>query len=291
METKTQQTQTLTLNDQQIAQLEMDYHQCRQPNKAYMQAWYKFKDGSIIVYTSKKTVFQGSTALLIAGGLNLQTDFVAHAGSDEVGSGDYFGPLVVCATYVDKQHFSMLQTMRIKDTKQTDDQAIVKQAQVLKQTIPYSVLVLENQKYNQVHQTRNLNAIKAQMHQRCYFHLYQKIGHVPPLSVVDQFAPKPQYYRYLEDDYGITQLTFETKAENKYFAVACAAIIARDAFLTALNQLDAHYQTRFPKGSGAQVDAFGLEFIKKHGPDELMRVSKLHFKNTEKILELFRSQG
>ena len=63
---------------------------------------------------------------------------------------------------------------------------------------------------------------------------------------MDQFAKPDFYYRYLDDDYGITHLHFETKAENKYLAVACASVIARYYFLEAIKQLSKKYHFVFP---------------------------------------------
>ena len=38
-------------------------------------------------------------------------------GSDEAGSGDYFGPLTVCAAFVTKEHVPILKTLGVDDSK------------------------------------------------------------------------------------------------------------------------------------------------------------------------------
>ena len=86
---------------------------------------------------------------------------------------------------------------------------------------------------------------------------------------------------FLED---IKNLNFETKAENKFIAVACAAIIARYAFLDYFDQLSEKYDFMFPKGAGKSVDIKGKEFVKIHGGSALRDVAKLHFINTQRIL-------
>lgn len=275
---------TLSLNEQEIKTLQhqMQAYPMRVIDHAHFQA--KLDKGTITAYKSGKVVFSGADALLYA--KQFEKPSLSQAGSDEVGTGDYFGPVVVCACYVDESQFDELSQLSIMDSKQISDAQIMQLAPQLMKLLTYSVLVLDNATYNEVHQHRNLNAIKAQLHQKAYDHLQKKLsGKLPDLVVVDQFTPEANYYRYLEEDYGIRHITFVTKAENKYISVACAAIIARYTFLTALKQLSNHYGIQFPKGAGVIVDRFGLEFVSKHSWSELNKVAKLHFKNTERIKE------
>lgn len=41
----------------------------------------------------------------------------ASVGSDEVGTGDYFGPLVVTASYVSKENIAYMQNLGVRDSK------------------------------------------------------------------------------------------------------------------------------------------------------------------------------
>lgn len=274
---------SLTLTNNQIQKLVSKFSSHQISTKPHMDYFIKLNHGSICVYTSKKVVFQGEDAISISKEFS---QIIEHSGSDEVGTGDYFGPLVVCACYVNQAILDQISDLDIKDSKQLTDQKILGMGKILQEKVPHSVLVLPNDKYNQIHKTLNLNAIKAQMHQKCYSHLKEKMGFLPDLCVVDQFTPEKKYYGYLNDTYHIDFLTFETKAENKYKAVAIAAIIARYCFLIALQQLSQQYHMTFPKGAGEHVDEFAIEFIKKHGLNALNHVSKYHFKNTERILSL-----
>ena len=43
--------------------------------------------------------------------------YCSSVGSDEVGTGDYFGPIVVTATYVKKEDIPFLESLGIKDSK------------------------------------------------------------------------------------------------------------------------------------------------------------------------------
>ena len=75
------------------------------------------------------------------------------------------------------------------------------------------------------------------------------------------------------------------KAEDKNLSVACASVISRYVFLTEMDKLNKKYNITFPKGAGIKVDEVGKELVKKYGKDILNEISKVSFKNTEKILK------
>lgn len=285
-------TITLTLAQKQIDQLFETYQDKAVKTPAYAQYQLKLDGCTITAYTSKKVVFQGKEAEEMAALFTAtptkktvkKNNVFPQAGSDEVGTGDYFGPVCVCAAYVDEAHASLMNELGIQDSKQLTDEQIIQIAPKLMAELPYSLLILDNYKYNQVHQTNNLNCIKARLHNQAYLHLRKKIGTLPTCSVIDQFTPEASYYRYLKDEREIVRgLTFETKAENKYPAVACGSIIARFAFLKAMDTLSEHYQFQLPKGAGPATEPLIQQFYDLHGEQGLMNAAKVHFKNTEKI--------
>jgi ribonuclease HIII len=252
----------------------------------YADCFIATEDCSITVYLSRKVVLQGAMAQHHADIIASFSGFVAHGGSDEVGTGDYFGPVCVCAVYIDQQHLDFVNSLNPSDTKGLDDKQIVIIAKELMKTVPYSLLILPNEKYNVLHKKYNLNAIKSILHNQCYLHLQKKVKK-PFTGIIDQFTPQESYYRYIKDEKEIFKdLRFETKAENKYLAVACGAIIARHAFLEALSQLEKYVGMPLPKGAGSKVDQAAADILKKHGMDMLNKVAKLHFKNTQKAKEI-----
>lgn len=303
-------TYTLTASEALIRQIEHVYEdEIVDKVIPYGRLFIKTEGASITIYTSKKIVIQGPGSAdvlrIIEGISNVTLDvktaetktettkvktassysnFFAHAGSDEVGTGDYFGPMVVCAAYIDNE--SSVDDLPIKDSKQITDEIIMTLAPTLMNRFVYSVLILDNVKYNQMHQTYNMNQLKAILHNQAYLHLYKKLG-FKPKSIIDQFTPETSYYRYLSDQKEIARpLTFETKAESKYLGVAIAAIIARYHFLLSLKQLEEAFQIKLVKGASAAVDLAAMEIIKKHGIQTLAKVAKMHFKNTEKAKEM-----
>ena len=68
-------------------------------------------------------------------------------GCDEVGTGDYFGPIVVTATYVRKEDIPFLEELGVGDSKKIDDEKIKKIAPQIAKLIKYKSLILTNFQY------------------------------------------------------------------------------------------------------------------------------------------------
>lgn len=238
---------------------------------------------NIVVYNSQKVVFQGATAKIIADAFK-QEIILPQAGSDETGNGSFFGPICVCACFIDESTYDKIKHLSLDDSKVINDDYILEIGEFLRDNITHSLLILDNHKYNQVQLTTNQNKMKAVLHNQCFINLSKKVKKLPELTVIDQFTPKTTYYKYLVDQKEIfTDLIFETKAESKYLAVACASIIARYAFVTALRQMSKHYDFKFLSGAGSLVDKSAQNFVNKYGKSELSQVAKVHFANTKRI--------
>lgn len=282
-------TYTKTMSKQQMLTLKdkLNAKVCKTPPYALYQI--KTSDCTITAYESGKIVFQGEGADFFADATPTKQPIKKYpeCGSDEVGTGDYFGPVVVCATCVKEKDLAFLDSLNIQDSKQLKDSDIVIIAPKLMEILTYSLLILGNERYNFIHQTNNMNAIKAKLHNQAFIHLTNKLDTPCTNIIIDQFTPEKSYYQYLKHEANVIRnIHFETKAENKYLSVACGSIIARYTFLQAMEQLSKQYDFIFPKGAGAKVDKAGAEFVKKYGLETLNKVSKYHFKNTEKIKEL-----
>ena len=250
----------------------------------------------ITVYNTNKVVFQGLNTDVFAKKYNCYIDTNntnnknnndinsdSHAGSDESGTGDYFGPVVVVACIVNKTDINFVKELNVDDSKKLQDHNILDIAPKLMNKLTYSVLVLENSHYNKIYNSNNLNAIKAKLHNKAYLNLKDK-AKLPSNCIIDQFAPEKTYYKYLINEPEIFKnLIFETKAESKYYAVACASIIARYTLLNHFQLMKKHYNFDFALGGGAQADECAKRFVKQFGYQQLSNVCKLHFKNTKKL--------
>ena len=243
----------------------------------------------ITCYESGKTVFQGKDAQVYASAFTKTAaepdpgQIFPQAGSDEVGTGDYFGPVCVCACIVNRNDLPLLEELGIRDSKQLSDNLIRRAAPALMEKLAYSLLIVDPEKYNAVHGSSNMNAIKAKLHNKAYINLAKKTA-LPSFKVIDQFTPEASYYRYLSQEPEVMgKIRFETKAEDKYPAVGAASVIARYAFLKKMDAMAEQWGMEFAKGSGAPADRCAEEFVRRHGMAALPKAAKMHFKNTEKI--------
>lgn len=302
-------TVTLLLNDDQITKMISFYSDNVVENtNEYVLKQFKLEKVSITIYTSKKAVFQGENAsyeasiwdntLLDTKPLDLDIKeekkntnewkyFKDHIGSDEVGTGDYFGPLCVCAAYVKNEDLAFLDELKVNDSKKLSDEHIIKIAPRILKRIPYSQISVEPKKYNAlIKQGYNQAKIKAILHNQVLHNIREKVKKRAVLTVVDQFLNETRYYEYVKfSPYVEGQLHFETKAESKYPAVAVASIIARYSFLMKMKTLGEEIGKTIPKGAGKEVDAFAKEIVDEYGIEKLNEIAKVHFANTKKIEE------
>ena len=78
---------------------------------------------------------------------------------------------------------------------------------------------------------------------------------------------------------------FKEKGETYFPSVALASCIARYLFLKEIATLNEKYKVKIPLGASAEVDKFDIEFIKKYGENEFLKICKSNFKNYQKIKE------
>ena len=261
------------------------------------------EDTVITMYESGKVMFQGVSADVDAAmwGVALENTkekkeeakksnqkYYAcdSVGSDEVGTGDYYGPIVVTACFVKKEDLPYLEELGIGDSKKIDDKIILDIGPKIAKKIKYKSVILNNKKYNEKYtKDTNMNKIKAILHNRV---LYQLINEEKPkydYIIVDEFARENRYYEYLRDQKVIQKgITFLTKAEDINPAVACASIISRYLFLKEFDKLCDEIHIPLPKGAGKDVDTIGEEVVEKYGEDKLKEIAKVNFKNTDRIL-------
>ncbi len=285
-------------------------------DKTPQYAKWQAKDGDTVItlYESGKVVFQGkdadlssdfwiSTERINSGKVNVKnsntdkkkdnTSFVnpkiyysSAIGSDEVGTGDYFGPIVVTAAFVPKDKISFLEELKVKDSKKLTDSDILKIVPKFIKEIKYESIILSNKEYNKYYSTSiNMNKIKAILHNKVLYKLSQNVKDYDYI-IIDEFAPKNVYFNYLKDASNVVRnITFFTKGEDKHLSVACASLISRYIFIQEFNKLSNSIGFELPKGAGNLVDDVANKIKDKYGFEKLEEIAKLNFKNTEKIKE------
>ena len=209
-------------------------------------------------------------------------------GSDEVGTGDYFGPIIVTATLVNKETRKFLEELKIMDSKKMTDDKILRCAPLVMKKIPYVTFTLSNVKYNELsNKGFNMNKIKAILHNKVLYELSNKEKDHYHKIIIDQFTSPRSYFTYLKQENitdKVTKITFLTKGESKHLSVAAASVISRYLFLKEMDKLSEKYNVNILKGANDKVDEVAKQIVKKYGKDELYKIAKINFKNTEKVL-------
>lgn len=206
-------------------------------------------------------------------------------GSDEVGTGDYFGPIVVTSAYVTKEDIKWLEQLGVKDSKKLTDDKILEIVPAIIKKIPYNSIILTNKEYNdRYNSNNNMNKLKAILHNKVLINLTNKYSNTDYV-VVDQFAKPFVYWSYLKESSNVyRKITFMTKAEDKCLSVACASLISRYIFIKEFDKIGEELDMFLPKGAGTLVDEAGISIVNKYGAEKLHDVAKLNFKNTDRIL-------
>ena len=204
-------------------------------------------------------------------------------GSDEVGTGDYFGPIVVTSAFVDISKKTWLNELGVKDSKKITDDKIKEIAPKLIKEIPHCTYILTASEYNK-NMIFNMNKVKAILHNKVLCNLVNHNNFKYDKIVMDQFVYEKKYFEHIKNmKEQVTNICFTTQAENKCLSVAVASIISRYTFLLEMEKLGEKYNCTMLKGAGFNVDDLGCELAKKYGLEVLEEIAKINFKNTEKI--------
>ena len=200
---------TLTVDSTLVEQIKNHYSSFEvEPKGEYVSFMAKVSGAIITIYSSKKerikVVLSGDNAYLEAkkwdesieepkesktpkekaGWICLEDQI----GSDEVGVGDFLGPMIVVAAYVNKKDIKVLKEYGIQDSKKMTDKHILEVGDFLAKTFKFSKLALSNQKYNEMlDKGENLNSMKAKMHNRALLNMKKKYSKTENIFV-DQFV-------------------------------------------------------------------------------------------------------
>ncbi|MCS6771451.1 MAG: ribonuclease HIII [Kiritimatiellae bacterium] len=260
------------------------------------------RDCNISLYTSGKCVVQGKGAedwvlftlepeVLKEARLGYEhvyapEMFEQHLGVDESGKGDFFGPLVIAAAYVDGKLAKAFQKLNVRDSKQIKSDRVAEDlAKSIRDLLDgrYAVVTIGPRAYNRLYQKmRSVNRILAWGHARSIENALEKVPTVRR-AVSDQFGPKEQIERALLQKGREIRLEQRHRAESDP-AVAAASILARAEFIRTLRKLSETYGVAMPKGASAKVREAAETLVRKHGPQILLDVAKCHFKTADEVL-------
>ncbi|HOF65624.1 MAG: ribonuclease HIII [Bacillota bacterium] len=212
----------------------------------------------------------------------LSTD--PQIGSDEVGFGDFFGPLVVVAAYFDNETADIVSKLGLKDSKKLDDNYILSVGPLLLKKVKHKANIVHNDKFNAlVKDGYNMNKMKAMLHMNVLSMLKDEIKKNVP-AFIDEFASEELFYSYLGPNQKVIKpITFKQKGESYYPSIALASVIARYLFLVEMSKISARFKVEIPLGAGKKVDEFAALFLEKNGKAALDKITKHNFKNYERL--------
>jgi len=293
--TKKKTSYTLKLTEEQMQKLGDSLHGRGWPTRTVPYARHAFDgDGvKVVAYESGKLVVQGGKTedfvstilepeitgefLLGYEEVNNPEWFEPHAGLDESGKGDLFGPVVSACVVADGEMVKQWMAAGIRDSKTITDGAIVKMAQKIKATqgVVIKTAYTSMPKYNELYGKfgENLNKLLAWLHGRALLDALEL--RQPKWGLLDQFSKQPLVQKYVKDP--SFDLQMRTKAEEDP-VVAAASIIARATWLEQMKKLEELAGCSIPKGSGSQAKEKARQLFEKLGESRMGEFCKLHFK-------------
>jgi ribonuclease HIII len=212
--------------------------------------------------------------------------FEAHAGLDESGKGDFFGPVVAATVIAERSMIESWVKAGVKDSKRISEMQIIKLDHIIRETHGAVVRTCfcSMPKYNELMSRpgANLNRLLAWQHATA---LEQALAAKRvPWGLLDQFTEQPLTQRELAKK-GVKdfELKMRTKAEEDP-VVAAASVVARAEFQRQMVALSKRFGERLQKGAGPLVKEQGARIIEKFGARGLGEFAKLHFRTAYEVV-------
>ncbi len=94
--------------------------------------------------------------------------YISTVGCDEVGVGDFFGGLCVCATYVNKTVVKYLKSIGVRDSKKLTDDKMIELFDQFKDHVTFVAYNIDANEYNRLFdEYQNGHIIKTILHNQC----------------------------------------------------------------------------------------------------------------------------
>ncbi len=212
--------------------------------------------------------------------------FEAHAGLDESGKGDFFGPVIAATVIADKPAIDAWIKAGVKDSKKIAESQIIKLDRLIRETkgVVVRTCFCGMPKYNELmgRPGANLNRLLAWQHATA---LEQALTQRRvPWGLLDQFSETPLVQRELaRKKVEAFELRMRTKAEEDP-VVAAASVVARAEFVRQMHALSKRFGAKLQKGAGPLVKEQAAQLIARFGARALGDYAKLHFRTAYEVV-------
>lgn len=213
--------------------------------------------------------------------------FESHAGLDESGKGDFFGPVVAATVIADKSAIEEWRKAGAQDSKKMAESKIMELDRLIRETKGASVATCfcrTMTRYNELmgRPGANLNRLLAWQHATA---LGDALARKPvKWGLLDQFSEQPLVQRELaKKDIKDFELRMRTKAEEDP-VVAAASIVARAEYVRQMHLLSKKFGAKLQKGAGPLVKHQAEEIIRQFGAPALRDFAKLHFRTAYEVV-------
>ena len=213
--------------------------------------------------------------------------FESHAGLDESGKGDFFGPVVAATVIADKSAIDAWIKEGVKDSKKIAETQIIRLDHVIRNThgaVVETCLCHSMARYNELmgRPGANLNRLLAWQHATALTSALAKKR--VPWGLLDQFSEQPLVQRELAKK-GVEnfELKMRTKAEEDP-VVAAASVVARAEFVRQMHALSKRFGAKLQKGAGPLVKEQAAQIIAQFGARGLGDFAKLHFRTAYEVV-------
>lgn len=261
---------------------------------AYSQFAFKGDGVNVVGYQSGKLVVQGKKteefvrdvleaeitgeALLGYDEVHNPEWFTLHAGCDESGKGDLFGPLITACVVADGEMVRHWLELGVADSKKLSDGSILKLDKEIRKTqgVVIETAFARMPKYNELYYKfdKNLNKLLAWYHGKSLNAALDK--RPAPWGLLDQFTKQKLVDAYVKERKDF-RLDSRTKAESDP-VVAAASIIARAVYVREMKRLSDEAGETLLKGASGQVLEQAKRIFKEKGAEGLRNFAKMHFK-------------
>ena len=212
--------------------------------------------------------------------------FESHAGLDESGKGDFFGPVIAATVIADKSAIDAWRKAGVQDSKKIAETQIIKLDKLIREThgVGVQTCFCGMPKYDDLMSRpgANLNRLLAWQHATALEQAL--VAKRVPWGLLDQFTKQPLVQRELAKK-GVKDfdLRMRTKAESDP-VVAAASVVARAEFVRQMHALSKKFGAKLQKGAGPLVKQQANEIMAKFGTRALGEFAKLHFRTAYEVV-------